>query len=99
MNHQPYSRGCSYNYRRSVQQDMAMGSRSRENCPTEEHTMECPPVENCSREDHFMEKPLAMGYVPMQRWSQPMPLTKGLQTGTIFTDLNKPFCGKGGACR
>ena len=99
MNNHQYSRGCSYTYRRSVQRDMAMENRSRENCAKAERSMECPPGENCSRKDHSMEKPLAMGYVPMQRWSQPLPLAKGLQTGTIFKDLHKPFCGKGGACR
>ena len=40
---------------------------------------------------------LAMAYVPMQTWSRPLPPCKGLEIGTIFADLNKPFCGKGGA--
>lgn len=44
--------------------------------------------------------PAAMGYVPFQKWSAPFDLCKGLQLGTIFPDLCKPFCGKGGAvCR
>ena len=44
--------------------------------------------------------PAAMGYVPIQQWSAPFDLRKGLQMGTIFPDLCKPFCGKGGAvCR
>lgn len=41
--------------------------------------------------------PIAMGYVPMQVWSQPMAPARGLQVGTIFADLDKPFCGRGGA--
>ncbi len=44
--------------------------------------------------------PAAMGYVPYQKWSTPFELARGLQMGTIFPDLCKPFCGKGGAvCR
>ena len=83
MNNQ-YSRGCGYNYRRSAQRDISM----------EKHSMN-----DCRMENHSMEKSLAMGYVPMQVWSQPLPPGKGLQIGTIFSDLYKPFCGKGGACR
>lgn len=43
--------------------------------------------------------PLAMGYVPYQEWSQTYEPCKGLQEGTIFPCLHKPFCGKGGTCR
>ena len=41
--------------------------------------------------------PLAMGYVPMQRFGKTYDLRTGLRAGTIFPDLHKPFCGKGGA--
>lgn len=40
---------------------------------------------------------LAMGYVPMQQFGRTFDLQTGLQAGTIFPDLHKPFCGKGGA--
>ena len=40
---------------------------------------------------------LAMGYVPMQQFGKTFDLRTGLQAGTIFPDLHKPFCGKGGA--
>ena len=44
--------------------------------------------------------PLAMGYVPMQRFGRTFELGTGLEAGTIFPELHKPFCGKGGAgCR
>lgn len=45
------------------------------------------------------ERSLAMGYVPVQMWSNPLPVCQGLKIGTIFADLHKPFCGKGGLCR
>lgn len=41
---------------------------------------------------------LAMQYVPWQHWNQVYCPEEGLQYGTIFPELNKPFYGKG-ACR
>ncbi|NCB91298.1 MAG: spore coat associated protein CotJA [Clostridia bacterium] len=43
--------------------------------------------------------PLAMGYVPCQKLHEVYDTKKGLQMGTIFPELCKPFCGKGGGCR
>lgn len=45
------------------------------------------------------DAPLAMAYVPYQHWDKTYSLCKGLQAGTIFPELDKPFCGKGGKCR
>lgn len=45
---------------------------------------------------HVDEMPLTMAYVPMQRFSETFPLCTALQAGTIFPELCKPFCGKGG---
>ena len=79
-----HSCGCGYNYRRSTQKEPVRQSR---------------PAMSCSRSgiQDQRQYPLAMAYVPMQMWSQPLSPCKGLQLGTIFADLNKPFCGKGGA--
>lgn len=41
--------------------------------------------------------PLAMAYVPFQRWDCLYELPKGFQKGTIFPDLDKPFCCAGGS--
>lgn len=67
----------------------------------QERPASCAPQSNCGCAMNWNSKdfPIAMGYVPMQKWSSPMNLCQGLQYGTIFEDLNKPFCGKGGACR
>ena len=43
--------------------------------------------------------PLAMAYVPRQVFSDTFQLSYGLCAGTIFPDLCKPFCGRGGMCR
>lgn len=45
------------------------------------------------------DAPLAMGYVPCQSWGVTYDLCHALHTGTIFPELHKPFCGKGGKCR
>ena len=45
------------------------------------------------------DAPLAMGYLPTQHWNRTFALSKGLKYGTIFPELQKPFCGRGGAWR
>lgn len=41
--------------------------------------------------------PLAMSYVPFQKWKSTYPLDQALQRGTLFPDLDLPF--QGGAQR
>ncbi len=41
---------------------------------------------------------LAMAYVPWQQWGEIYPLNTGLQRGTIFPELDKPFF-KGRCCK
>lgn len=48
---------------------------------------------------HWENLPLAMGYVPIQRFKDTFDLCKGYHMGTIFPELCKPFCGKGGGRR
>lgn len=40
--------------------------------------------------------PLAMGYVPYQEMKNMYDCSKGLEMGTMFPELCKPFCGTGG---
>lgn len=49
--------------------------------------------------DGLGQFPIAMAYVPWQRFGQTYELSKGLCAGTIFPELNKPFCGKRGGCK
>jgi hypothetical protein len=39
---------------------------------------------------------LGMAYVPMQKFKDLYNPEKGLPIGTIFSELDKPFCGIGG---
>ena len=41
----------------------------------------------------FNNFPLAMSYVPFQKWSTTYPLEKALMRGTLFPDLDLPFKG------
>ncbi|PXV96253.1 spore coat associated protein JA (CotJA) [Lachnotalea glycerini] len=45
---------------------------------------------NCDSMEHLA---LAMCYVPWQHWDKIYDLEKGLECGTIFPELNKPFLG------
>ena len=42
--------------------------------------------------------PLAMAYVPFQKFQVMYDKAEAFSRGTIFPELYKPFCGKGGAC-
>ena len=65
---------------------------------------------NCTRETHnksfeqdctenLSEMPLAMAYVPWQKWQNIYEICKGFHRGTIFSELDKPFLGRGGCNR
>lgn len=40
------------------------------------------------------ELPLAMAYVPLQRWQDIYQADEGFQRGTIFQELDLPFTGR-----
>lgn len=56
------------------------------------------PVSGGSRPG-FDRMPIAMAYVPWQRFTRTYDPDKALMAGTIFPELNKPFTGKGGNYR
>ena len=43
--------------------------------------------------------PVAMAYVPWQKWKDIYDSCKAFESGTIFAELDKPFLGKGGMHR
>ena len=52
---------------------------------------------NTSGMSRFPEHtPLAMAYVPFQKWEQPYSDEKAFNTGTIFPELNLPFAPQEG---
>lgn len=42
--------------------------------------------------------PLAMAYVPWQKWRDLYDSEVGFQRGTIFAELDKPFLGEEAVC-
>ena len=42
--------------------------------------------------------PIAMAYVPWQSFHTIYDFREGLSRGTIFPELDKPFCGRRGGC-
>ena len=55
--------------------------------------------ENLREQDVLFDLPIAMAYVPWQKWEKIYDVQKGFQRGTIFEKLEKPFRGKGGCNR
>lgn len=47
-------------------------------------------------DDNLANLSLAMAYVPWQTWEKPFEMEEGLNNGTIFPGLYKPFLGEGG---
>ena len=56
------------------------------------------PCDECGREKHdeMGGMPLAMGYVPWQKFECTYEPMEGLHAGTIFPELDKPFYGRRG---
>lgn len=78
--------------------------RSRQQCPRDNRpasnvdtSRDCP-KDPCDKDvNKAMDKcvdnlPLAMAYVPMQKWENVCDGASGLAQGTIFKDLVKPYC-------
>jgi len=49
-----------------------------------------------NKRDSIADMPLAMAYVPWQRWQHIYDAEKGFCRGTIFQELDLPFRGVGG---
>lgn len=50
------------------------------------------------RSDPLASYPIAMAYVPWQSFHKLYDFHEGLSRGTIFPELDKPFCGRRGGC-
>ncbi len=57
------------------------------------------PIERVIKKDTLSDMPIAMAYVPWQKWQNIYDAEKGFYNGTIFQDLNLPFYGTGGVLR
>ena len=87
------------NYRYNSQDYMRRRGCSRtqaETCPARSEAA-CPACGSTRNTyDELSDMPLAMAYVPWQEWKNIYEAEKGFKRGTIFEELDKPFCGTGG---
>ncbi len=60
-------------------------------CQPVNRPMPTPAAPACENISTF---PIARAYVPMQTFQTTFDLNHGLEVGTIFPELHKPFCGK-----
>ena len=65
-------------------------------CPCHETV----PMNGCPNTRDFFpaNMPIAMAYVPWQKWQNIYEPSRALKNGTIIEELNKPFSGKGACC-
>ena len=78
------SNGCHVGGSRTMPASVSPSTPSRSCCNIHEH-------------DKLSGLPIAMAYVPWQEWRSLYEVEKGFRCGTIFAELNLPFCWKGGA--
>lgn len=68
--------------------------REQQECRKEKKDCDCG-----SHRDELAGMPLAMAYVPWQKWCKVYDVCEGFQRGTIFKELDMPFEGRGGCNR
>lgn len=72
-------------------------SKDQSRCKSPERNIVC--CNDRSGYDELSCFPLAMAYVPWQKWCALYEADKGFCRGTIFEQLDKPFYGMGGCTK
>lgn len=65
----------------------------------EDDTYAVPVSANINRSAFPVNTPLAMAYVPFQKFGNVFEPEVAFRTGTLFPELDKPFLGSGGIMR
>lgn len=106
MNTENTNCNCAYSVERESQRCENCGvNRNNEERSTNQgrDTCSCQNESGSTRsaasKDSLAQMPLAMAYVPWQKWKDIYETCKGFQRGTIFAELDKPFLGRGGCNR
>lgn len=97
----PYNHTCGMT-RPMMTRQTEMSGRMDSNCAkSRENSCNChmPGTSSPEMYSHLQHLPLAMAYVPCQEFHNTYDLCYALNAGTIFPELCKPFCGRGGGCR
>ena len=102
-NAMPYNVACgnSYNgnYRYAPQVQSSNNERRAADCRSSERrdsSAECCTSANEVKSSCMDDMVLAMAYVKWQTWQNIYDVEKALHRGTIFQELDLPFCGIGG---
>lgn len=61
--------------------------------------MSCPLPDKENKPHQIKQKSLAMAYVPNQEFKDLFEPCEALKHGTMFKELNLPFCCTGGKCK
>lgn len=85
----------------NYQNTMRCSRRPVQSMPAQSSPDCCQKMDGCpDTHDHFpADMPIAMAYVPWQKWQEIYEPCRALESGTIFKELDKPFLGKGGMRR
>jgi hypothetical protein len=79
----------------------AAEERTMDHCDKDLYDKDHCEKERCDKDffDKCLDKfPLAMAYVPCQKWRKVMDASAGLAAGTIFQELNLPWYGDRNMC-
>ena len=94
QNNRSYSRNERFTCQQQPYRNMPVQRRQNPSSSCGEAVS--PPCSCRIPRDPLEHMTLAMAYVPWQTWEDTYDVHKGLECGTIFPVLNKPFYGKGG---
>ena len=109
-----YNNGRQMNYGRQTGCDSCARQMERENCgcqmqrnsfegQMQRNTCGCERSCTYMRQKGYLEEsesyPIGMSYTPWQSWKCTYDSHRGLMSGTIFPELEKPFCAAGRCMR
>ena len=66
------------------------GGCARDNCHRRNYGCD---ADSSMHNDPLCGMPIGMGYVPWQQWDKIYDICDALNAGTMFPELNLPFCG------
>ena len=103
-NQQRRSRNVGYNNGRPMNYNRQMNCDQRQ-MNGDQRQLDCGCNRACTyqRQKGCLEEseyyPVGMGYIPWQSWKCTYDAHRGLMSGTIFPELDKPFCAAGRCMR
>ena len=98
-----YNNGRQMNYNRQMNGDQRQAGCDQCARQMERDTCGCNRACTYQRQKGCLEEseyyPVGMGYIPWQSWKCTYDAHRGLMSGTIFPELDKPFCAAGRCMR